>query len=92
VEEFRFFGFRWAHALDDVTLQPSRDVLFELADDGHGRTAVSLCESGFERISDDEVQRRESLEANRIGWDSELDRLVDYVEAKLSRSGASRVE
>lgn len=79
VDEPDHFGYRWAH-VGDLDLNRGTDVRFTLREVG-GSTELTVVETGFDRASDVESERRESLEGNRQGWNSELDELVAYLEA-----------
>ena len=78
VEEPRVFGFTWhIHGLPDD--DPRRTyVEFTLEPTGEG-TRLTVVESGFAQLSEDAY--REAYDGNTRGWASELDELVDYLDA-----------
>jgi uncharacterized protein YndB with AHSA1/START domain len=78
VEEPTVFGFTWAiNGLPDD--DPRRTyVEFTLAPTGIG-TRLTVIESGFAQLPED--AHREAFEGNTEGWASELDELVEYLDA-----------
>ncbi|SEL88590.1 SRPBCC family protein [Rhodococcus maanshanensis] len=82
VDEPDRFGYRWGQA-DDPDLIRGTDVRFTLRELG-GSTELTVVETGFDRVSDVESERRDALEGNRQGWNAELDELVAYLEAKAA--------
>ncbi|MFI6429981.1 SRPBCC family protein [Rhodococcus oryzae] len=76
------FGYRWGH-LGEPDLSRGTDVRFTLRELG-GSTELTVVETGFDRVSDVESERRDALEGNRQGWNAELDELVAYLEAKAA--------
>jgi uncharacterized protein YndB with AHSA1/START domain len=78
VEEPRVFGFTWhIYGLPDD--DPRRTyVEFTLEPTGEG-TRLTVVESGFAQLPEDAY--REAYDGNTRGWASELDELVDYLDA-----------
>ncbi len=80
IEPERYFAYRWHPcALDpavDYTAEPTTLVEFTL-EDAEGGTAVTIVESGFDRIP---LHRRaEAFRMNDQGWDGGMKNLARYV-------------
>lgn len=75
----RMIAYRWsnqnARPVDPVDMVHSTVFRFTLSPVAEG-TQLTVVENGFENLIDPIA----SLEANRVGWDWELDELVDYLE------------
>ncbi|GAA4477674.1 SRPBCC family protein [Rhodococcus olei] len=74
------FAYRWFTQPGEFDFDRATEARFTLADQGE-TTILTVVETGFDRLSDDEETRRGQLEGNRQGWDAELDELVAYLEA-----------
>ena len=81
VEEPTVFGFTWAiNGLPDD--DPRRTyVEFTLTPAGAG-TRLTVVESGFAQLPED--GHRKAYEGNTEGWASELDELVEYLDANAA--------
>src|SRR5687768_9527215 len=78
VEEPRVFGFTW-HIYGLPEDDPRRTyVEFTLEPVGAG-TRLTVVESGFAQLPEDAY--RKAYDGNTRGWASELDELVDYLDA-----------
>jgi uncharacterized protein YndB with AHSA1/START domain len=78
VEEPTTFGFTW-HIYGLPADDPRRTyVEFTLEPVGSG-TRLTVVESGFGQLPDDEYKK--AFEANTQGWTSEIDELVEYLDA-----------
>jgi uncharacterized protein YndB with AHSA1/START domain len=77
-----YAAFRWASTFPGDDLSPGRTTLIEFTvtptDDG---VAVSVVESGFERIDAPDELKNKSIESNSDGWTQELDSLRTRAEA-----------
>ncbi|WP_181763060.1 SRPBCC domain-containing protein [Rhodococcus spelaei] len=80
VDEPTHFAYRWNTQGGEFDFDRATEVRFTLVEEGDA-TVLTVVETGFDRISDDEEARRGQLESNRGGWNGELDELVDYLEA-----------
>ncbi|MGW0172392.1 SRPBCC domain-containing protein [Rhodococcus sp. NPDC003322] len=80
VDEPAHFAYRWDMQPGEFDFARATEARFTLVEDGDA-TVLTVVESGFDRISDDEEVRRGQLEDNRQGWDGELDELAAYLEA-----------
>ena len=83
VEQIRpedYFSYRWhPYALDpaiDYSTEPTTLVEFQL-EDIPGGTAVTITESGFDRIP--LARRAEAFRMNQAGWTSQSQKLAAYV-------------
>ncbi len=81
VEPESGFSFRWGMPDRELSPESSTLVAFELFD-AAGGTELRVTESGFDTRDGDTA---ESLEANRGGWDAELDELVALLERQDSQ-------
>jgi uncharacterized protein YndB with AHSA1/START domain len=81
----RRFTFRWAYELGEVA-SPTNSYLvtFELAPSGTG-TVLRLTETGFRERGWEAAVLEERYQANVVGWDHFLPRLVNYVD-RLERA------
>jgi len=82
LDEPRLVSFRWSNddalgAVPDVLDEGTSTVFTFTLEPVDGGTQLTVVESGFERTSDP----RANMADHRGGWDSELDKLVAYVEA-----------
>ena len=82
VEPERYFSYRWhPYAIDknvDYSSEPMTLVEFRLDEiDGGKGTAVTIVESGFDKIP--VARRAEALRMNDAGWTSQSKKLVAYV-------------
>jgi uncharacterized protein YndB with AHSA1/START domain len=78
VEEPTTFGFTW-HIYGLPADDPRRtyvEFTLEPVDSG---TRLTVVESGFGQLPDDEYKK--AFEANTQGWTSEIDELVEYLDA-----------
>jgi uncharacterized protein YndB with AHSA1/START domain len=80
VDEPASFAYRWQTQPGEFDVNRATEARFTLVQEG-ATTVLTVVESGFDRISDDEKVRRSGLDDNRQGWDSELDELVEYLES-----------
>jgi uncharacterized protein YndB with AHSA1/START domain len=74
VEPEKIIAFRWhPFAIDqtiDYSKEPTTLIVFELADAPGGHTALTITESGFDKIP---LERRaEAFRMNSGGWDAQL--------------------
>jgi uncharacterized protein YndB with AHSA1/START domain len=80
IEPERYFSYRWhPHALDssiDYSAEPMTLVEFIL-EDAEGGTAVTIIESGFDRIPAE--RRDEAFRSNANGWTGQIKNLAQYV-------------
>jgi uncharacterized protein YndB with AHSA1/START domain len=80
IEPERYFSYRWhPHALDpaaDYSAEPTTLVEFIL-DEAEGGTAVTIVESGFDRIP--LARRAEAFRMNGQGWAGQIQNLARYV-------------
>jgi uncharacterized protein YndB with AHSA1/START domain len=79
VDEPTTFAYRWQNRPGDLEFDRATEVRFTLVTEGES-TVLTVVETGFDRIGDDEETRLGGLESNRQGWNSELDELVAYLE------------
>lgn len=78
VEEPTTFGFTW-HIYGLPAEDPRRTyVEFTLEPVGAG-TRLTVVETGFAQLPEDEY--RKAFEANTQGWASEIDELIEYLDA-----------
>ena len=83
VDEPHVFAFRWAFEPEvAVTISNSTLVRFTLSNDAAG-TRIDLAEAGFALVDDHGASPRARAEANREGWDEELDELVAWLDSGL---------
>lgn len=80
VDEPETFAYRWFTQGGEFDFDRATEARFTLAEEGE-TTVLTVVETGFDRLSDEEETRRGQLESNRQGWDGELDELVAYLEA-----------
>ena len=80
VEPEGYFSYRWhPYAMDpaiDYTAEPTTLVEFKLEETAGG-TAVSITESGFDRLP--ASRRAEAFRMNDAGWASQSKKLASYV-------------
>lgn len=80
VEPERYFSYRWhPHAVDaavDYSAEPTTLVEFIL-EEAEGGTAVTIVESGFDRIPI--ARRAEAFRMNERGWGGQMDNLARHV-------------
>jgi uncharacterized protein YndB with AHSA1/START domain len=80
IEPERYFSYRWhPNAIDtaaDYSAEPTTLVEFIL-EDVEGGTAVTIVESGFDRIP--LARRAEAFRMNEQGWAGEIKNLATYV-------------
>lgn len=80
IEPERYFSYRWhPYAIDpaiDYTAEPTTLVEFRLEDTAGG-TAVTITESGFDRLP--ASRRAEAFRMNEAGWAGQSRKLADYV-------------
>jgi len=75
------FEYRWAKDPGvDVGADNATSVRFVLMDAPDG-TIVTVVESGFESLAEDDEAKRELLRGNGEGWNHELDELVRMLES-----------
>jgi len=80
VDEY-LFEFRWAKDPGvDVGAGNATSVRFVLMDAPEG-TVVTVVESGFDSLAEDDDAKRELLHGNGEGWNHELDELVRVLES-----------
>ena len=81
IEPERYFSYRWhPYAIDpkvDYTTEPTTLVEFHLEEIAGGGTAVTIAESGFDRIP--LARRAEAYRMNDGGWAGQAKKLADYV-------------
>lgn len=80
VDEPDHFAYRWYTQSGEFDVDRATEARFTLVEEG-ATTVLTVVETGFDRISDDEEVRRSGLDGNRQGWDAELDELVEYLES-----------
>ncbi|MFE3290324.1 SRPBCC family protein [Rhodococcus sp. NPDC059234] len=80
VDEPNHFAYRWYTQSGEFDVDRATEARFSLVEEG-ATTVLTVVETGFDRISDDEEVRRSGLDGNRQGWDAELDELVEYLES-----------
>src|SRR5437016_1182861 len=77
----RYFAYRWhPYAVDpavDYSTEPTTLVEFKL-EDTDGGTALTIVESGFDRIP--LARRAEAFRMNDNGWTGQIKQLAKYVE------------
>jgi len=80
IEPERYFSYRWhPYAIDpkvDYSTEPTTLVEFRL-EEIPGGTAVTIVESGFDRIP--LARRSEAFRMNDAGWDGQSKKLARYV-------------
>jgi uncharacterized protein YndB with AHSA1/START domain len=80
IEPERYFSYRWhPYAIDpavDYSAEPTTLVEFTLQDT-EGGTALTIVESGFDRIP--LARRAEAFRLNEQGWAGEIKNLARYV-------------
>jgi uncharacterized protein YndB with AHSA1/START domain len=80
IDPERYFSYRWhPGAVDpavDYSAEPTTLVEFTL-EDADGGTAVTIVESGFDRIP--LARRAEAFRMNNAGWDGQIKNLAQYV-------------
>lgn len=82
IDAEHFFSYRWhPYAIDptvDYSTEPTTLVEFRLAEiDGGKGTAVTIVESGFDRIP--LARRAEAFRMNDAGWAGQAKKLAQYV-------------
>jgi len=82
IEPERYFAYRWhPYAIDpkvDYSTEPTTLVEFHLEEiAGGGSTAVTIVESGFDRIP--LARRAEAFRMNHQGWEGQAKKLASYV-------------
>ena len=82
LEPERYFSYRWHpypnDPAKDYSTEPMTLVEFTLADAEGGATALTIVESGFDRIP---LERRaEAFRVNDGGWNGQIKNLTKYVE------------
>lgn len=82
IEPERYFSYRWhPYAIDprvDYSTEPTTLVEFHLEEiAGGGGTAVTILESGFDRIP--LARRAEAFRMNDAGWAGQAKKLAQYV-------------
>jgi len=81
IDPERYFSYRWhPYAIDpavDYSAEPTTLVEFHLAD-AEGGTALTIVESGFDRIP--LTRRAEAFRMNDNGWTGQIKHLAKYVE------------
>ena len=81
IDPERYFSYRWhPYAVDsavDYSTEPTTLVEFHL-EDAEGGTALTIVESGFDRIP--LARRAEAFRMNDNGWTGQIKHLVKYVE------------
>lgn len=85
IEPEHYFSYRWhPYAVDpktDYSAEPTTLVEFRLEEQpGGGATALTIIESGFDRIP--LTRRAEAFRMNDQGWASQSQKLARYVEAQ----------
>lgn len=80
VDEPNHFAYRWNPQSCEFDFGRATEVRFALVTEG-ATTVLTVVETGFDRLGDDEEARRGYLDGNREGWDDELDELVVYLES-----------
>src|SRR6266568_161074 len=83
IEPEHYFSYRWhPYAVDpkaDYSAEPTTLVEFRLEEQAGG-TALTIIESGFDRIP--LSRRAEAFRMNAQGWASQSEKLARYVEAQ----------
>ncbi len=81
IDPERYFSYRWhPYAVDpavDYSTEPTTLVEFKL-EDTDGGTALTIVESGFDRIP--LARRAEAFRMNDNGWTGQIKQLAKYVE------------
>ena len=81
IDPERYFAYRWhPYAVDpkvDYSAEPTTLVEFHL-EDAEGGTALTIVESGFDRIP--LARRAEAFRMNENGWAAQTKQLARYVE------------
>ena len=81
IDQERYFSYRWhPYAVDpavDYSTEPTTLVEFTL-EDTDGGTALTIVESGFDRIP--LARRAEAFRMNDNGWTGQIKQLAKYVE------------
>ena len=81
IDPERYFAYRWRpYAVDpavDYSAEPTTLVEFHL-EDTEGGTALTIVESGFDRIP--LARRAEAFRMNDNGWTGQIKQLAKYVE------------
>jgi uncharacterized protein YndB with AHSA1/START domain len=81
IDPERYFSYRWhPYAIDpavDYSAEPTTLVEFHL-EDAEGGTALTIVESGFDRIP--LARRAEAFRMNDNGWAGQIKHLAKYVE------------
>jgi len=81
IEPERYFSYRWhPYPIDpkvDYSKEPTTLVEFTLEDD-NGGTALTIVESGFDRIP--LARRAEAFRMNDNGWTGQIKAIANYVE------------
>ena len=84
IEPEHYFSYRWhPYAVDpkvDYSAEPTTLVEFRLEEQAGGSTALTIIESGFDRIP--LGRRAEAFRMNDQGWASQSQKLARYVEAQ----------
>ena len=81
VVDGHLFEYRWAKDPGvGVRADNATSVRFVLMD-APGGTIVTVVESGFEALAEDDAAKRELLRGNGEGWNHELDELVRVLES-----------
>ncbi|MEU4604159.1 SRPBCC domain-containing protein [Kribbella sp. NPDC023972] len=78
VEEPTTFGFTW-HIYGLPAEDPRRTYVEFTLEPIDAGTRLTVVETGFAQLPEDEY--RKSFEANTQGWTSEIDELVEYLDA-----------
>ena len=78
VEEPTTFGFTW-HIYGLPADDPRRTYVEFTLEPVDAGTRLTVVESGFGQLPDDEYKK--AFEANTQGWTSEIDELVEYLDA-----------
>ena len=81
IEPERYFSYRWhPYAIDpkvDYSSEPTTLVEFQLEEIAGGGTAVTIIESGFDKIP--LARRAEAFRMNEAGWAGQAKKLAQYV-------------
>lgn len=81
IEPERVIAFRWhPYAVDpniDYSSEPTTLIVFELADAPGGHTALTITESGFDKIP--LARRAEAFRMNSGGWEAQLTLIEKYL-------------
>lgn len=82
IEPERYFSYRWHpypnDPAKDYSVEPMTLVEFTLADAEGGATALTIVESGFDRIPPE--RRAEAFRVNDGGWAGQIKNLAKHVE------------